>query len=76
MNKAKLFKNGSSQAVRLPREFKFQGDEVYVKKIGRLVVLIPQDDPWEALVQSLDAFSDDFLTERRQPELEEREPLA
>jgi antitoxin VapB len=38
--------------------------------------LIPQDDPWEALVQSLDAFSDDFLTERRQPELEEREPLA
>jgi antitoxin VapB len=76
MNKAKLFKNGSSQAVRLPKEFKFQGDEVYVKKIGRLVVLIPKEDPWDSLVQSLEGFSDDFLAERKQPELEVRDPLA
>jgi antitoxin VapB len=75
MTKAKLFKNGSSQAVRLPREFKFQGDEVYIKKIGRLVVLIPKEDPWDSLIQSLDGFSDDFLAERKQPELEMREPL-
>lgn len=76
MTKAKLFKNGSSQAVRLPKEFKFQGDEVYIKKIGRLVVLIPKEDPWDALIQSLDDFSDDFLAARKQPELEMREPLA
>lgn len=75
MNTAKLFKNGSSQAVRLPREFKFRGDEVYVKKIGGLVILIPKDDPWGSLIRSLDHFSDDFMTERSQPELEKRESL-
>ncbi|MFH0786863.1 MAG: type II toxin-antitoxin system VapB family antitoxin [Pseudomonadota bacterium] len=75
MNTAKLFKNGSSQAVRLPREFKFRGDEVYVKKIGGLVILIPKDDPWGSLIGSLDHFSDDFMTERSQPELEKRESL-
>jgi len=73
MNKAKLFKNGSSQAVRLPRKFNFKGDEVYVKRIGKLVVLIPKEDPWSSLIQSLDGFSDDFMLERKQPELEERE---
>ena len=42
MNTAKLFKNGSSQAVKtVPKEFKFRGDEVYLKKIGGLVILIP-----------------------------------
>ncbi|MBA4393832.1 MAG: AbrB/MazE/SpoVT family DNA-binding domain-containing protein [Desulfobacca sp.] len=75
MNTAKLFKNGSSQAVRLPKEFKFRGDEVYLKKIGGLVILIPKDDPWDSLISSLDHFSDDFMTERSQPELEKRESL-
>ena len=59
MNTAKLFKNGKSQAVRLPKEFKFEGNEVYIKKVGRLVILIPQNDPWESLMDSLDKFSDD-----------------
>ena len=76
MNTAKLFKNGSSQAVRLPKEFKFQGDEVYLKKIGRLVILIPKDDPWSPFIHSLNHFSDDFMIERKQPELEKRESLS
>jgi antitoxin VapB len=76
MNTAKLFKNGSSQAVRLPKEFKFQGDEVYLKKMGRLVVLIPKDNPWDSLIHSLDHFSDDYMTEREQPDLEKREPWS
>jgi antitoxin VapB len=75
MNTAKLFKNGKSQAVRLPKEFKFQGDEVYIKKIGRNVMLIPKDDLWESLVSSLDQFSDDFMAERVQPPAENREDL-
>ena len=53
MNTAKLFKNGKSQAVRLPKQFKFQGSEVYIKRIGRNVMLIPKDDPWESLISSL-----------------------
>ncbi len=64
MNTAKLFKNGKSQAVRLPREFKFQGTEVYIKRIDRNVMLIPKDDPWESLLSSLDEFSDDFMVDR------------
>lgn len=75
MNRAKLFKNGKSQAVRLPKEFQFHGSEVYVKKIGRNVLLIPKEDPWESLINSLDTFSDDFMAERDQPNVEERESL-
>jgi antitoxin VapB len=76
MKTAKLFKNGSSQAVRLPKEFKFSDDEVYLKKIGKLVILIPKDDPWGSLISSLDHFSDDFMKERNQPDLEKRESLS
>jgi len=75
MNTAKLFKNGKSQAVRLPKQFKFQGTEVYIKRIGRNVILIPKDDPWESLISSLDNFSDDFMADREQPVLDKREVL-
>ncbi len=73
MNTAKLFKNGKSQAVRLPKEFKLEGTEVYIKKIGPTVVLIPKDNPWAVLMDSLDRFTDDFMPERQQPEAQERE---
>lgn len=75
MNTAKLFKNGKSQAVRLPKEFKFEGKEVYIKKVGRSVMLIPKNDPWKSLMDSLDKFSDDFMSERKQPQAGKRERL-
>jgi antitoxin VapB len=75
MNTAKLFKNGKSQAVRLPKEFKFEGKEVYIKKVGRSVILIPQNDPWKSLIDSLDKFSNDFMSERKQPQTGKRERL-
>ena len=43
MQTAKLFINGSSQAVRLPKEFRFIGNEVYVQKLGETVILVPKD---------------------------------
>ena len=62
MHTAKLVRNGRSQVVRLPREYALSGDEVYVKKIGGGVVLIPKGEgPWRPLVDSLDKFSDDFF---------------
>ena len=67
MQTAKIFTNGRSQAIRLPKEFRFSGDEVYINKIGKIVVLIPKDDPWSILVNSLDQFSDDFMEDRNQP---------
>lgn len=76
MKTAKLFKNGESQAVRLPKEFRFDGDEVLIKKAGNAVVLLPKKKSWEALVDSLGQFSNDFMTDREQPESNERrEPL-
>ena len=70
MKTAKLFNNGRSQAVRLPKQFKFQGTEVYIKRIGRNVLLIPKDEPWESFIKSLDDFSADFMEDRREPRLE------
>ncbi len=75
MDRAKLFRNGKSQAVRLPKEYSFQGSEVYVKRLGRTVLLIPKDDPWETLIGSLERFSDDFMDERLQPDWQAREGL-
>lgn len=75
MRTAKLFRNGQSQAVRLPKEFRFDGEEVFIKKIGNGVMLIPVTHSWDALLGSLDKFSADFMDERAQPEQEAREEL-
>ncbi len=64
MQTAKIFNNGRSQAVRLPKDFRFSGSDVFIKKIGKLVVLLPKDDPWSVLVNSLDQFTDDFMDSR------------
>ncbi len=75
MKTAKLFKNGKSQAVRLPKEFRFEGEEVYIKRLGPNVVLIPKEDPWQSLIRSLDQFTPDFMAQRLQPEQNDREPM-
>lgn len=62
MKTAKPFKNGESQAVRLPKEFRFDGDEVLIKKAGNAVVLLPKKKSWDSLVDSLDQFTSDFMT--------------
>ena len=73
MQQAKIFKNGQSQAVRLPKEFRFEGDSVIIKRIGRAVVLLPHNEPWETLFNALGQFTPDFMEERNQPPVEVRE---
>jgi antitoxin VapB len=74
METAKLFQNGQSQAVRLPKKYRFPGDKVLIKRIGNAVVLLPYQDAWETLFDSLEQFSDDFMSEdRQQPKSQERE---
>jgi antitoxin VapB len=74
METAKLFQNGQSQAVRLPKKYRFPGDKVLIRRIGNAVVLSPYQDAWETLFESLEQFSDDFMSEeRQQPESQERE---
>jgi len=73
METAKLFQNGKSQAVRLPRKFRFRGDRVLIKKVGDTVLLYPYEDPWQAWLANLQRFSADFMETREQPENQERE---
>lgn len=73
MKTAKIFQNGQSQAVRLPKEFRFDDTEVFIKKSGNVVQLIPRTDSWNSLFDSLKKFSRDFMVERHQPDLDKRE---
>jgi len=75
METAKLFMNGRSQAVRLPKEFRINDTEVYIKKIGDIIMLIPKNSAWKAMEASLAYFSDDFLSQREQPAGQVREDL-
>ena len=70
---AKIFENGRSQAVRLPKEFRFDNTEVVISKIGDIVMLIPMDNKWKSFVQAIDMFSDDFMAEGRDDSVQERE---
>lgn len=76
MQRAQLFEHAKRQAVRLPDELRFEGAEVYAVKLGGAVLLLPLDRPWQALSESLAAFSEDFMPERAQPTQEEREGLS
>ena len=73
MRTAKLFQTGRSQAVRLPKEFRFEGDDVYIKKVGDMVIMIPYRMPWKSLIDSLELFSSDFMENREQPLAQERQ---
>jgi antitoxin VapB len=76
MQTARLFVNGRSLAVRLPKDYQFQGENVYIKKIGDAVILVPLDKDWEVFMHGLNSFSDDFMSEGRlQGEDQEREEL-
>jgi antitoxin VapB len=73
MNTAKITTDGTHQVVILPEGFQLIGTEVYIKKIGNVIVLIAKDNPWQSLIASLDNFSDDFMNTRDQPLLDTRE---
>jgi antitoxin VapB len=75
MEEAKLFKNGQSQAVRLPRQYRFRGAAVYIRKLGNTVLLIPKDAPWDSMTDACAKFTDDFMQERRQGTQEREDPF-
>ncbi len=76
MRVAKLFMNGRSQAVRLPREFRFEGEEVFIKKTRSGILLIPKDQSvWDTWEKNLMKHEEPFLPERNQPGQQKREGL-
>ncbi len=76
MHTAKLFMNGRSQAVRLPKDYQFSGNDVIIQKHGDAVILLPHDKIWEIFLESLNSFSDDIFEDgREQGSNQEREPF-
>lgn len=73
MHTAQISTDGNHQIVILPEDFKMSGTEVYIKKAGNAIILIDKDKPWQSLLESLELFSDDFMTAREQLPLDIRE---
>jgi len=70
---AKLFTTGRSQAVRLPKEFRFESSEVFIRKEGDEVILSEKPVSWEDFFTSSERPTDDFMTERVDLQAEKRE---
>jgi antitoxin VapB len=69
MDTAKLFINGRSQAVRLPKAYRFEGKEVYIKKVSQGILIIPKDKSvWGVWEENLNKYAGPFMTDRNQPD--------
>jgi len=75
MDTAKIFTTGRSQAVRLPRKYRFDADEVCIARLGKLVILYPKGSGWEVMEEGIRRFPDDFMVDREQPEAEQRKAI-
>jgi antitoxin VapB len=67
MNTAKVFVTGRSQAVRLPKEYRFDTDEVCITRVDDMVILYPRKRGWELLQRGIRHFTEDFMADRGQP---------
>ena len=67
MNTAKVFTTGRNQSIRLPKEFRFDSDEVMINRFDDLVVLFPRKKGWDIMAGSLGLFTADFMANRKQP---------
>ena len=72
---AKLFTTGRSQAVRLPKEFRFDTDEVFIRKQGDDLLISAREPGWDEFFDSVSVFGDDFLPDREDDSPQEREPV-
>lgn len=76
METAKIFENGRSQAVRLPKKFRFDVDEVVVQRLGDAVILVPKEALWQTFMDGVNGFTDDIFEDRRDQGVQkERETL-
>jgi antitoxin VapB len=72
MQTAKLFLNGRSQAIRLPKAYRFKGEEVYIRRVSGGVLLMPKDKTiWEVWEKNLNKYDTPFMNERNQAEAQQ-----
>lgn len=76
MDTARIFPSGRSQAVRLPKEYRFKGNDVLIKHFGNGVLLLPIDSSWAMLEAALQEFEPGFVLTREEPEEQIREEIA
>ena len=75
MDTAKLFVNGRSQALRLPKAYRFEGKEVYIKKIAQGVLLIPKNESvWDIWEKNLNKYDEPLIINRNQPSSQQERP--
>jgi antitoxin VapB len=70
---AKIFMNGRSQAVRLPKEYRFDTDEVYISRQGQNIIISEKRPTWDEFFDSKPAFDDGFLSDRFDTQPQERD---
>lgn len=70
METARIFENGRSQAVRLPKKYRFDGDEVFIQRLGDAVLLTPKADAWQTFLSGLNSFTEDFMASGRDAEIQ------
>ena len=72
-----VFETNRTQAVRLPKEVRFPAGvkDVVIRKVGAERILTPADRVWDSFFDDNEAVSDDFMVERNQPPVQEREAL-
>lgn len=76
MDTARLFQVGRSQAVNLPKEYRFEGQRVAIKRLGSGVLLFPISEPWQLIEQALEMFESDTRLVREQPQVQTRPEIA
>ena len=78
MTKTRVFKNGNSQAIRIPKDMRTDYKEYIIRKIGEVYIAFPESDPWAPARLAIGSLPEDFLVDRNQPgidSLPEREEM-
>jgi antitoxin VapB len=65
MQLTRVFNNGNSQAIRIPKEYRFDQEEVCINKVGSAIIIFPKKDRFSVLMESINEFTPDFLATGR-----------
>jgi antitoxin VapB len=76
MQTTKVFKSGNSQAIRIPKEYQVDEEELFINKIGSTLILYPKNDPWELFKKQHKEISGDYFAGgRNQPAIQKRDKM-
>ena len=69
METAKIIKNGDENMVVLPKDFNLNDDEVLIRRIGNMIMLVPKEKVLQTFMDGLNGFTEDFLPNGREPQI-------